>query len=204
MLDLHTKALIDVLDAFASSEPVPGGGSASALTGALGVSLLLMVAGMNKTRTGAPEELADLAAIAARLRPIREELAAVIEEDSQAYIDVLVALKLPRETDEQQSARRTAVESAMRRATDIPLRTMRLCEAALREAPVIIRIGNPNAVTDAAVGSRLLLAALDSAGLNVAVNLPGVRDGDYVRRSTDERNLLQSSARNLVNLVEHP
>jgi formiminotetrahydrofolate cyclodeaminase len=203
MLDLHKKSLADVLDAFASSEPVPGGGSASALTGALGVSLLLMVAGMNKSRTGAPEEIADLAAIGARLRPIREELAKVIEEDSQAYIDVLIALKLPRETDEQKSARRPVVESAMRRATDIPLRTMRLCEAALRVAAVITRIGNPNAVTDAAVGSRLILAALDSAGLNVDVNLPGVKDEAYVRQAREERQALTSQARNSMNLVEH-
>lgn len=204
MLDLHRKTLADVLDAFASSEPVPGGGSAGALTGALGVSLLLMVAGMNKTRTQAPEEVTDLAAVAARLRPIRAELTALIEEDSQAYVEVLIALKLPRSNDEEKEARRQVVEGAMRRATDIPLRTMRLCTEALREAPAIARIGNPNAVTDAAVGSRLLLAALESAGLNVDVNLPGVRDEEYVRRSTDERQALQSTARGLVNLVEHP
>ena len=96
VLNFQKTVLPDVLDAFASSEPVPGGGSAGALTGALGVSLLLMVAGMNKTRSNAPEEVADLAATAARLRPIREELSALIEEDSQAYLEVLIALKLPR------------------------------------------------------------------------------------------------------------
>jgi formiminotetrahydrofolate cyclodeaminase len=204
MLDLYKKTLRETLDAFAASEPVPGGGSASALTGALGVSLLLMVTGMNKTRTNAPEEIADLAAVAARLRPIREELTAVIEEDSQAYVEVLIALKLPRATGEEQEARRSVLDGAMRRATDIPLRTMRLCEQALREAPAIVRIGNPNAITDAAVGARLLLAALESAGLNVDVNLPGVKDDDYVRRATEERQAILSSARGLANLVEHP
>ena len=204
MLELHKKSIAEVLDAFASSEPVPGGGSASALTGALGVSLLLMVAGMNKTRTNAAEEIADLAAIAARLRPIREELSTLIEEDSQAYIDVLIALKLPRETEEQKAARRVAVEDAMRRATDVPLRTMRVCAAALQEAPVINRIGNPNAITDAAVGSRLILAALESAGVNVDVNLPAVKDADYVSRASEERQALAARARSSVNLVEHP
>jgi len=63
-------ALIDLLDAFASNTPVPGGGSAAALAGALGVSLLIMAAGLPKSRTGAPEEAADLAEAAARLRPL--------------------------------------------------------------------------------------------------------------------------------------
>src|SRR5690349_3748579 len=137
MLDFRTAALEDLLDAFASSEPLPGGGSAAALTGALGVSLLLMVAGMAKTRTGSPEETADLAAAAARLRPIRDELTALVEEDSQAYLGVIAAYRTPRGSDAERIERREAIEAAMRAATDVPLRTMRACEHALRDAPVV-------------------------------------------------------------------
>ena len=83
----------------------------------------------------------------------------------------------------------------------------------------VCRFGNPNAAADAVVGATLILAALESAGLNVDVNLPGVTDGDYVRASADERQSLQARARVLrrtdadlkvratgvsVNLVEHP
>jgi len=203
MLNFRKTPLPDVLDAFASSEPVPGGGSAGALTGALGVSLLLMVAGMAKTRTNAPEEVADLAAAAARLRPIRDELAAIIEEDSQAYVDVLIALKLPRETGEESTTRRAAVAHAMRAATEVPLRTMRLCQEALREAPMVATLGNPNAATDAAVGAKLLFAALESAGMNVDVNLPGVQDAEFVQLATEERQALLAKAKASVNLVEH-
>ena len=92
-------ALTDLLDLFASNDPVPGGGSASALAGALGSSLLLMVAGMPKTRTGTPEETADLAAAAARLRPLRDRLLTLIDSDSDAYAAVSSAFKLPKETD---------------------------------------------------------------------------------------------------------
>src|SRR6185503_11949670 len=125
--------------------PLPGGGSAAALTGALGVSLLLMVAGMAKTRTGSPEETVDLAAAAARLRPIRDELTTLVEEDSRAYLDVITAYRAPRSTDEERARRREVIESAMRTAIDVPLRTMRACERALRDAPVVARFGNPNA-----------------------------------------------------------
>lgn len=207
MGDSATTAIGGLLDAFASSDPLPGGGSAAALTGALGVSLLLMVAGMAKTRTGAAEETIALAAAAARLRPLRDELTTLIDEDSAAYLSVIAAYRLPRSTDEERSHRHDAVQSALRSAIEMPLRTMRACERALREAPVVTRLGNPNAATDGVVGARLLLAALDGAGLNVDVNLPGVKDEEYVRHVSDERRALQASARQLaasVNLVEHP
>jgi glutamate formiminotransferase/formiminotetrahydrofolate cyclodeaminase len=201
MQDLRKTALEDVLDAFASSEPLPGGGSAAALTGSLGVSLLLMVAGMAKTRTGVPEETSDLAAAAARLRPVREDLIALVDEDSRAYQGVIAAYRQPRRTEEERSARSESVQRAMRGATEVPLLTMRLCERAMREAPQIVRTGNPNAATDAAVGTRLLLAAVESAGLNVDVNLAGVTDGDYVAQSSEARRALEASARLLAEQV---
>lgn len=195
-------AVADLLDAFASSDPTPGGGSAAALTGSIGVSLLLMVAGMAKTRTGAPEEATDLAAAAARLRPLRDELTALVDADSSAYLAVIAAYRLPKATNSEKGARVDAIELAMRRATDMPLQTMRACERALRDAPAIVRLGNPNAVTDAAVATRLVLAALEGAGLNVSVNLPGVTGADYARTSDAERESLLASARNLARQVE--
>ena len=195
MLDFRTAALDDVLDAFASSEPLPGGGSAAALTGALGTSLLLMVAGMARTRTGSPEETADLAAAAARLLPIRDELITLIEQDSRAYLAVIAAYREPRSTDEERRRRGEAIDAAMRAAIDAPLRTMRACERALSEAPLVARLGNPNTVTDAAVGSKLLLAAIEGAALNVDVNAPGVADQDHRTRAVEERGALLASAR---------
>jgi len=198
MLDFRTSALDDVLDAFASSEPLPGGGSAAALTGALGTSLLLMVAGMAKTRTGSPEETADLAAAAARLQPIREELITLIEQDSRAYLAVIAAYREPRSTDEERRRRREAIDAAMRAAIDAPLRTMRACARALSEAPLVARVGNSNAVTDAAVGSKLLLAAIEGAALNVDVNAPGVADPEHRTRAVEERGAIVASARDLA------
>src|SRR5918993_584777 len=84
-------ALVDLLDAFASNTPVPGGGSAAALSAALGVSLVIMAASLPKSRTGAPEEAADLAEAAARLRPLRDTLVQLIDADSSAYRSVMTA-----------------------------------------------------------------------------------------------------------------
>ena len=192
MISYSTMAVEDLLDAFASSEPVPGGGSASALAGAVGVSLLMMVAGLPKTRTGAPEEAADLAEAASRLRPLRDNLTSLIDQDSQAYQEVLAAYRLPKDTEAEKVARRTAVETAMRGATDVPLETMRACQQALRGATIIARNGHTNASTDTGVGIQLLLASLRGAGMNVDVNTGSITDAAYVARVKEERDELEA------------
>jgi formiminotetrahydrofolate cyclodeaminase len=187
-------AVEDLLDALASSEPVPGGGSASALAGSMGVSLLMMVAGMPKTRTGAPEEVADLAEASARLRPLRETLTSLIDEDSNAYQAVVAAYRLPKDTDAAKAARRAAIDRAMRGATEIPLQTMRACQQALRGAIAVARAGNTNASSDVAVGIELLLAGLRGAGMNVDVNISSLVDAAYVERVKGEREALERDA----------
>jgi formiminotetrahydrofolate cyclodeaminase len=187
-------ALVDLLDAFASNEPVPGGGSAAALAGALGASLLIMVAGLAKTRTGAPEEAADLAEASARLRPLRDSLLELVDDDSRAYQAVLDAMRLPKATDAERTARRAAIDTAMQGATRVPLETMRFCQQALRGAIVVATHGNPNAATDTGTAVELLVAALRGAAMNVDVNLKGVSDASFVARVSAERAQLAADA----------
>jgi len=194
MTDYADARVRDLLDAFASSDPLPGGGSAAALTGAVGMSLLLMVAAMPKSRTGTAADRDALAGCAAVLQPIRGRLTALIDEDSEAYQAVIRAYRQPKGTDAERTARTEAVQRALRRAVDVPLETMRLCGRALREAGTVVRLGNPNAATDAVVGARLLAAALEGAAMNVDVNLPGIRDAEYVARSGAERQTLLTEA----------
>jgi formiminotetrahydrofolate cyclodeaminase len=187
-------ALVDLLDAFASNEPVPGGGSASALAGALGASLLLMVAAMPKTKSGAEEETADLAEAAARLRPLRDRLVALVDEDSDAYGALAAAFRLPKGTDQEKVARKQAIQTGTRQATEVPLDTMRACRDALRHAVIVARNGNRNAVSDVGVALELLLAGAKGAGLNVDINLSGLSDEAYVDRARWERDDLERTA----------
>jgi formiminotetrahydrofolate cyclodeaminase len=185
-----TMTLLELLDAFASNEPVPGGGSAAALAGAVGASLLVMVAGLPKTRTGTPEEAADLAEASVRLRTLRDALAALVQQDSDAYAAVVDAMRLPKATAAEKDARRGAIETAMRQATETPLETMRCCQQALRGAIVVAANGNRNAATDTAIGAELLLAGLRGAGLNVDVNIDSVSDAPFASRVAEERRQL--------------
>lgn len=173
---------------------MPGGGSAAALAGALGVSLLLMVARMSKTRTGAPEETADLAEAAARLQPLRDRLLELVDEDSDAYRRVRTALRLPRNTDAENAARSHAVDAATRAATATPLDTMRACQQALRGALVVAANGNRNASSDVGVAIQLLVAAVRGARMNVDINLSTLTDAAYVSRVREEAGELERDA----------
>lgn len=194
MTSYSAMVLSDLLDAFASNEPVPGGGSAAALAGAVGVSLLVMVAGLPKTRTGAPEEAADLAEASARLRPLRDTLASLIDQDSEAYSAVLAAMRLPKATDADKAARREALEAAMRGATEVPMDTMRACQQALHGAVIVAGNGNPSAATDTGVAIELLLVGVRGAAMNVDVNVKSLSDASFVTRVSAERTQLETEA----------
>jgi methenyltetrahydrofolate cyclohydrolase len=191
-------SLAQLLDAFASNQPVPGGGSAAALAGAVGASLLIMVAGLPKTRHGTDEERSALTAAAARLRPLRDELASLIDRDSEAYTSVINAYRLPRSTDAEQAARRDAIDEAMRTATEAPLATIRACERAMREAEVIASSGAASASSDVAVGIELLKTAARGAGMNVDTNLAAVKDAEYVKRASQEQRDLEQAIEDLL------
>jgi formiminotetrahydrofolate cyclodeaminase len=194
---LLTMAVADALDAFASSEPVPGGGSAAALAGALGVSLLLMVAGLSRTRTAVPEGGADLASASARLRTIREQLMELIERDADAYRAVLAARRRPKTTEAERRERLDAIQAAMQIAIEAPLDVMRACQQALRGAVIVARTGLASAASDVAVGVELLLAAVRGAGWSVDANLPALADASYASRVAAERRELEEES--LVN-----
>ena len=190
-MSLTTLPLRDLLESFSSKEPVPGGGSAAALAGALGASLLMMVARLPRTKTGAAAETAELATAAARLQDIRERLIALVDEDSRAYAAVPAALRLPRTTPSEQAERRAAIERALQGATEVPLETMRQCQQALSVGVPVAENGNANAESDTGAAIELLLAALHGAAMNVDVNLRSITDEAFVARARLDRQITQ-------------
>ena len=197
-MNYSTLTVAELLEAFASNQPVPGGGSAAALAGAVGASLLIMVAGLPKTRHGTDEERAALNEAARRLRPLRDVLADLIDRDSHAYTLVIEAFRLPKSTDAEQDARRNAIQAAMHGATEAPLATMRACEQVLREAEIVASGGAPSAASDVAVAIDLLKTAARGAAMNVDANLTSVKDTKYVTRVSQERRDLEQAIENVL------
>lgn len=171
-----TLSARDLLDAFSGPAATPGGGSASALAGALGASLLMMVAAMPKTKSGDPAERAALDAAGAALETRRTRLIELVDEDSAAYDRVMAAFKLPKATEEEKVARRVAIQQATKSATDTPLAVMMAAADALGFARTVAQHGNRNASSDVKVGISLLLSACEGAAENVAINIPGLPD----------------------------
>lgn len=173
---LRDQRLPDLLDAFASSDPTPGGGSAAALLGALGASLLAMVAGLPKSKSNTPEERAALDTARKRLLELRHTLMELIDRDAGAYDRVVAAFRLPKATDEEKAARKAAVQAAMQYATDVPLETLKTIGEAFTLAQQVAAHGNPSASSDVAVATQTLMSGMTGAWLNVAVNLESVTD----------------------------
>jgi formiminotetrahydrofolate cyclodeaminase len=195
---LASKTVTELLDAFSSPTPTPGGGSAAALAGAVGAALLAMVAAMPKTKTGTPEERAALDDVLPKLLAARDRLKALIDEDAASYDAVVAAYRLPKGTDEEKAARKAAVAKAMQGATDVPMETARQASRLIPLARVIGEHGNVNAKSDGAVGLQLAMAAMSGAIFNVQINLEGMSDQEYAGRVREELRGLQATGREMV------
>src|SRR5262249_7793920 len=122
---LRDLAISDLLAAFSSPDPTPGGGSAAALSPAIGAPLPLMGASLPKTRASSDDDRAALAAAAGTLAGIRDRLTAAIDEDTAAYDGVVAAYRLPKGTGDEQAARKAAIQRALQAATEVPLEVMK-------------------------------------------------------------------------------
>jgi formiminotetrahydrofolate cyclodeaminase len=191
---LTERSVTSLLNALSSAAPTPGGGSAAALAGATGASLLMMVAGMPKSRTNADEERAALAQSLGELTSHRQTLIELVDRDAAAYDLVIAAFRRPKATEEEKAARKAAVQDATRVATEVPLETIRACVHAMRAGRAAAAHGNPNAASDVKVGYRLLMAAAEGARDNVHINLDGLTDLTIRDRIRDEATVLMTEA----------
>jgi len=188
---LINRTVSDLLDAFASPDPTPGGGSAAALAAALGASLLAMVAGMTKTKTGSPEARKALDEARGRLMAARATLMGLVDRDSAAYDLVVAAYGQPKGTDAEKAVRRDAIQRAMRVATEVPLETATVSAGALGDAAAIEEHGNPNATSDVGTGIALLGAGIRGALLNVEANIGSLTDPAVVAEFKQRRSVVE-------------
>jgi formiminotetrahydrofolate cyclodeaminase len=169
----------DLLTAFSSSDPTPGGGSAAALASAVGASLLMMVAGLPKTRTGSDGARAALTAAGSALAELRKALTDAIDADTAAYDQVVAAYKMPKASPDEQTKRKAAIQQALSGATEVPRGVVRLSAAALDQAIVVATHGHRAAASDVGVAVALLRAGARGARLNVEINIGSVSDAAY-------------------------
>lgn len=196
--------LAEFLDRLASAEPVPGGGSASALSASVAASLLAMVARLSLDRPKYEPYRSTNERGLATADAARRRLLQLADDDARAYGLFSAARKMPRDTPEEEAARKAATEEAARAASDVPLAVVRECADLLEQIEDMAGRSNLNASSDLEVAARLSAAAAHGAAANVRINLPSVGDERYAGASKVELNhLLRDVDRTLARVTQH-
>ena len=197
--DKEQKKLVDLsLESFAwetsSESPAPGGGSVSATMGALGTALGTMVANLSSHKRGWDDRWEEFASWAEKGAQIQKRLLEMVDEDTEAFNAILKAFEMPKGSDEEKTARAAAVEHATKNASLVPLTVMKEAFKAFPLLKEMVEKGNPNSVTDAAVGVLAVRACIRGAYLNVRVNLKGLKDKSFASRLVSEGKEIDDAA----------
>ncbi len=187
---LASLSVKDFANETASESLAPGGGSVSALVGAMGAALGAMVANGSANKRGWEERVEEFNPWAEKGQQIKDELLFLIDEDTRAFDGIMNAYGLPKDNEEQKAARSAAIEAANQYATEIPFRTMKAAYACVEVLAAMKEKGNPNAASDVAVGALCVKTAVRGAWLNVLINAPGLKDKAFAERIVSEAEAL--------------
>ena len=166
-------------DIVSSDAPAPGGGSCAALYGAIGAALTAMVGGLTQGRKKYAEYAEQAAAVEAKGNELKERFVDVMNRDSEVFDVLIESLALPKENDAQKAIRRGAVQASFRNCTEVPLTMMEVCLESIDLLATLVGTTNPNVVSDLGIAALTLKTAMQSAWLNVLINLSSLKDKEY-------------------------
>jgi glutamate formiminotransferase/formiminotetrahydrofolate cyclodeaminase len=199
--------LRDFANELSTDSPAPGGGSVAALAGALGSALTSMVANLTVGKKEYQDNWDEMKDVAVKAQKIKDELLRSIDRDTDAFTKLMDAFRLPKKTDEQIAEKERAVEEATKQACLVPLEVMKNSLKVLKLAQVVAERGNENAASDAGVASLMARSAVEGAGLNVKINLPGIKDAEFINKmKADVRDLITEAnnlQKKIIETVEH-
>ncbi|MCB0772656.1 MAG: glutamate formimidoyltransferase [Flavobacteriales bacterium] len=178
----------------ARETPAPGGGSVAAIVGSMGAALGQMVANLSANKRGWDERWEEFSAWAEKAERYRVRLLQLVDEDTRAYERIMQALQMPKGSDEEKQARKTALHEATKGAILVPLETLRVCVASMEVAQAMASIGMPSSVSDAGVGVMCARTGALAAYLNVRTNFKGFDDAEFQRTVMQEAEALKARA----------
>ena len=178
----------------ASNEPVPGGGSISALAGALAAALTEMVAGLTIGKKKYAEVEEEMKKAVAPMHEICEHLLDDIKRDSESFDLYMQALTLPKETEEEKAARTKAMQDGLKAAVAVPLSVAKRAYEVMPYAEVMVTKGNKTAVTDALVATMMARTAVLGALFNVKINLESIKEEAFVEETAKEVAVIEKNA----------
>ena len=195
---LQRMDLREFANELSSDSPAPGGGSVASLAGALAAALAAMVSNLTAGKKGYEEQRDRMLRVGVEGQRLKDEFLYDIDRDTEAFNEVMAAIKLPKKTDAEKAARNAAMEAANKGATLVPLGVLRRAVPALELALEMARHGNRNSISDAGVGGLMGLSAAEGAYYNVMINLKGIEDGAFRDATSREARALLKQAEELA------
>ncbi len=183
---LCSRKVDDFIDEVSKDSPAPGGGSVSALMGALSGALSSMVCALTHNKKGYEDVWGEAVKLGEKAQLIKDNLTKLIDEDTNAFNLLMKAMKLPKKTDEDKKIRKEAMENAAKYAAEVPLKVMKESLNALEIAKRVSDIGNVNSISDAGVSGWSARAAIEGAFLNVKINLSSIEDEEFKKNILKE------------------
>ena len=177
---LVSMKLNDFADETAGESPAPGGGSIAAYVGSLGASLATMVANLSSHKKGWDERWEVFGNWAEKGQQYKDELLRLVDADTKAFNQIMVAMSLPKSTVEEKAGRTKAIQDAIKFAIEIPFKVMKASYDSMEVIKAMAEVGNPNSVSDAGVGALCARSAVIGAFLNVRINAAGYDDKSFV------------------------
>ncbi|MCK5570440.1 MAG: cyclodeaminase/cyclohydrolase family protein [Spirochaetes bacterium] len=185
------------LDRLCSNSPAPGGGSASALTGATAASLSGMLAALTVNKKGYEQVKPEMEEILSKAESLKEELLDLLQKDTEAFNDASKAFKLPKGTEDEKKRREKAVEGGLKKATEVPLNIMEKSLEVARLAKRVLKKGNEMAISDGAISALFAEAAAIGAMINVRINFSWMKDKEYIAETENKLGVILEEIRQI-------
>ena len=180
---LTTMKIDEFTDLLSTDAPAPGGGSVAALCGALSGALSSMVGALTHGKKDYEKSFDEMEEAGIEGQRLKERFIADVDRDTAAFNRVMDAMRLPKKSDEEKTARDSAIEEATKEATLVPLGVLKRALAAARVARRVVEKGNRNSISDAGVAALTARTAAEGAYLNVRINLAGIRDESFKKKT---------------------
>ena len=187
---LIEKSCRDFVEVLSSKEPVPGGGGAAALVGAVGMALGNMVGNLTVGKKKYKDVEPEVYAIMEKASKLQQDLLSMVDGDAEVFGEVAKVYSMPKDTPEEKAARAAAMEKALKQACSVPMEIIRTALEAIKLQARLGEIGSIMALSDVGVGVLCLKAALISGKLNVIINLNGIQDEGFVSKVSEEMDAL--------------
>ncbi|MCF7809159.1 MAG: glutamate formimidoyltransferase [Candidatus Marinimicrobia bacterium] len=195
---LVQMGVTEFVDELASDSPAPGGGSVSALASAMSAGLTNMVGVLTFNKKGYEDHWEEIERLSNDAQALKDKFLKLVDEDTESFNQVLTAMRLPKDSDEEIATRDAAIQEATIHSANIPLQVVENSLAAMKLAARMAEIGNQNSLSDAGVAILQAQAGLEGAAMNVLINIPGIEDKSTVKKFKDKVTALRQESSDLA------